>query len=718
MSVRLPALLGASLTEVARLHPTAMSVTLKMVGSAEASITLPEDAPPVAVHDWISIYTPNGLAGIFRVTNAAQNYKKQIDLTLLHGIDILSDSVWAAQTEFTGTKTEYLTALLNQQTHLINGVKPWVLGTCADTSNVKKEINYDRLSNLLEEQVEEGGAYYFTYDMSSFPWTISYVARDQTVTSEFRLTRNVRSATVTYNDADLCTRLHLSINHKVEDEDTSVTSTDTIIKTYDNSTAQASWGIVVKTADIDTGDNVKATPPVTTEADAWAAAFLVTRAAPSVQIQIDGDELKQLTGDTWDEYKIGRLCQVALPDYGHTFQERVVAVGYPDLLKDPLHVTVSMANNLPKFSETIARIRDEAERASRSARGAGRAAADAKELTTWSQHVSYYGDALDGTGVMTLYESGIDMDAAGGVTVFSLEEGLQSLYGGISVNSRKISLVVTESGGQDVVNTASIVLGINNQDKTSSSYVDISANFINLSGYVTASSLNAVDAKIDNLTSGVSTASVLRATSFYGSQATIGSLAVSGQNSSFSVFGSDVTWKPVTVGGTQSATSVLGTGGTGVTVPDAITDINIVAPTGSSNTYTLQKKTFSNTSWQDIGNFNRAGGVITAITKSSQTWKPLIGTYGGYEVGVYASGTNVGTYSDTIEVDAATAYSSGWAEGYDDGVGEFSSSIKASKYNSGNSIELFSKSGNFYFSAGTHVWYYQSTTGTQYYTKR
>jgi len=445
--IRQPALLDAQLKEVVRLPALSQPTTLNMVGTSEATLILPDDAPAVRIHDWISLYTRRGFAGIFRVSNVAQALRNQTEVTLLHGNDILADSVWAEQFDFVGTKAEFITRLLNQQTHLINNQRPWVLGTCADTSTYKRSINYDRLSNLLAELVEEGGDYWFTYDMTTFPWRVNYVARDQAVTSEFRVSRNIRSATITYNDADQCTRLHLSIN--VKDEASEVTSTDTIIKTYDNAAAQAEWGVIVKTADIDTADAITIDPPITTEADAWAARFLAARAQPTVQIQIDGDELKDQTGDDWDEADLGRLCRVALPDYGHSFEERVISIAYQDALKEESHVSVSLANNLPRFSETIAMIRDEAERASRSARGAGRSAADAKELLTWSQHVSYYGLALDGTGIMTLYESGIDMDAAGGVTIYSLQNGLQALYSGIQVNTGAITSEVSRASAAE-----------------------------------------------------------------------------------------------------------------------------------------------------------------------------------------------------------------------------------------------------------------------------
>lgn len=451
MTRLLPGLLGSTLSEITRLHPTQDTLTLNMVGTSEATLTIPEDAPSVSVHDWISLYTQSGPAGIFRVSNVAQNYKKQIDLTLLHGIDILSDSVWAAQLDFSGTKAQFLQRLLDQQTHLINGVKPWVLGVCEDSGNYSKTINYDRLSNLVEELQEEGGGYYFTYDQSVFPWVLNYVAKTSEVSSEFRLTRNVRSATVTYNDADLCTRLHLSVSVKGQDADTHVTSTDTVVRTYNNLEAQARWGVVVKTADIDTKDDIEGGHFA--NADEWAAHFLSSRSEPSVQIQIDGDDLSRLTGDSWDLPAIGRLCRVALPSYGHTFLERVVSITFSSIASRTPKITVSLANALPRVSETIASAQKTASVAASAARGASRSAADAKELTHWSQRVQYQGEALDGTGVLTLYESGIDMDATGGVTIYSLEQGLQALYSSIQVNahsieaeSEKITLTARQAG--------------------------------------------------------------------------------------------------------------------------------------------------------------------------------------------------------------------------------------------------------------------------------
>ena len=85
--------------------------------------------------------------------------------------------------------------------------------------------------------------------------------------------------------------------------------------------------------------------------------------------------------------------------------------------------------------------------------------------------------------------------------------GLQSQ---ITQNANKISLVVTQDGqGNDKVDSASIVAGINSQ---TGSYVKIQAAKINLSGYVTATDLETTNAKITNLEAGNTVASALKAT--------------------------------------------------------------------------------------------------------------------------------------------------------------------------------------------------------------
>lgn len=518
ITVKRPRLLDSDLKETAALHPLGLQINLQTPGVSTATLTLsPNDAEP-GMHDWIEIYNQNGSVGVYRVTNPVTDFNQQLTLTLRHGIDCLADSVLESQEDYKGAPAALLTRLLNAQKTLVNGVKPWTLGTCAATDDIEVNINYPRLSELLNNIEEQLEGYLIVYDQTVFPWVLNVIGKPSAVDAEFRLNRNVQTLSRTLNDNEMCTQLILSINSKTVKA--GVTGTDTIVKTYNNTAAQQRWGIIQKTADIDTSDTLTGDNVTTPEADAWAARFLADHADPAVQIQITGQELSRITGDRWDETRLGHICRVAVPKYGQSFDERIVAITYPDALGQPDSVTVSLANQLPKFSSAIASLKKEAARSARAGRAAARSAANANEMQVWSQTVQYYGLALDGTGVLTLYESGIDMNPVGGVTIYSLEEGLQALYGGIQVNTNaitaevnrataaegalsgritveagKITQIVQAVGTNGEVTAASIVAAVNN----AGSSVVINADKIDLQGYVTTTELSTAIAAIDTI---------------------------------------------------------------------------------------------------------------------------------------------------------------------------------------------------------------------------
>lgn len=494
IDVKRPVLLDASLQPVRALNAENVDLVLNSPGVSQVTITLPpnEDEPPV--HSFVEVFNQNGFVGVFRVAVPTTDYTRQHSVVARHGIDTLADSVFPAQTEFSGTVAQYLAQILSFQTATVDDVAFWQLGTCECASTIKKSLNYDRLSDLLPALEEEFDAYYFEYDQTAFPWTLHFKAKPSAVGTEFRLGRNVRALSRTLNDNDLCTRLILSVNVTTT-EISSVptppeeeggapgveiigdsTTTETVIRTYDNLEAQEIWGIIQRTADIDTHDDIanQSFP----EADAWAQKFLSDHANPSVQMQIDGDEWFAQTGDSLDEARLGYLCAVPLPDYGRDFTLRIVSVRYPNILADPAHVTASLSTQLPRFSSSISSLKKAEAATAKAARSVARSAAKAAEMKQWSMVVTDQQLALDGTGIMELYESGISMDAQGGVKIYSLAQGLQSLYSGIEVQAGRIDLVVQGEGTSAYIKISAIVDDINR----AGSSVAIGADHITLDG--------------------------------------------------------------------------------------------------------------------------------------------------------------------------------------------------------------------------------------------
>lgn len=472
---RRPRLLTASLTEAARLYPESMSVELDLEATSTATMELAEDDANVQMHDFVEVYTPRGSAGIFRVTNIADTKRGSRTVTLMHAIDTLADGIWAAQEDYSGTVAGFLTSLLAWQP-----VVRWQLGTVAGGTAAWKKagINYDRLSELLEEFRQERFGYYFSYDFTTTPWTLNVMAQGATVTSEFRLDRNVENCEITRDDGEMCNRLYLSVNEKLKTYDVTVNHENVAV--FENTASQAIYGVVEKTADIDLAD--------VPSASAWAADFLAQRAHPAVAIVIDGYALQAVTGETWDEARLGEMARVALPDYAEALEERVVTITYPDLLFAPgviERVTVQLANHTAKFSETISQIRDQTRKTGRAGRASGRGGASAAEVENWAMVVTKHGTIMEDTALEQMWQSGIELDAQSGVRIWSLAQGFVSQHASITVNSNKIALVVEGDGANAHIKAASIVASINN----SGSLVTIDADKVSIDAQTTVKSV-------------------------------------------------------------------------------------------------------------------------------------------------------------------------------------------------------------------------------------
>jgi len=485
-TVKNPILLDANLNDQEMLRPTKGSLSLQLCDVSECSLTLPLDSPNVHMHAWIKVFNQNGFVGIFRRTSNNRSIPNDLSTTFRHGIDILQDSIWDDETDFEGTKAEFLTALLNKQTSLIQGPgdsaprKPWVLGTCADTSTYKKSIKYNNLLDLFQDLEDEGGDYYFSYNQTVWPWTVSFLHRSSTVASEFRLKRNMEKCRISENDSELCTRLVLQINSMMEDSSLDdVKQNKMIARTYNNDAAQAIYGVIVKTEDIDTTDSVPNGP--FPDSDAFAAKYLADRAAPLVTVQIDGRELYRQTGDTWDEAQMGTLCRAAIPDYDTYIAQRLVGVNYPDLFGVPDRVVLTLSNATPKTlrdKSNLSRSVASAERTAVRAGGGGRS--NAREIESFDQHFKIVDDSNK-----VLKQAGMHLDA-NGLLVYADDN--QNMVGArFNVQADKIGMVVGENQSGNFIKAGEIALSINATTGESTALID--AAHVNISATNTVHAL-------------------------------------------------------------------------------------------------------------------------------------------------------------------------------------------------------------------------------------
>lgn len=462
-----PVLLDSNLKEIEILYPTKANLTLNLVGVDECNLSLPENSPEIGIHAWVSVYNHKGFVGIFRTTSGAGSSPED-SVRLRHGIDILSDSVWKEEKEFTGTVDQFITQLLAQQDNLINGVKPWVKGVVADSSTITRSINYEPLLDHLTSLEDEGGDYYFSYDQTSFPWTINYLHRPTAVSSEFRLDRNLNKYRISENDSELCNRLILSVNAMAPDAATGTDQNKTVVRTYNNLGSQAMrHEIITRHEDIDTNDTLPNGP--FTEADAYAAKYLAQREYPLLQISIDGRELVKQTGETWDESRIGDLCRVAIPKRGISVEQRVFSVNYPDLFTDT--VSVSLANAIPKATTDIKRM------GSAISRNSARGRSSARTEKNFIKHF----EITDDFGNI-LKQAGMQLDADG-LLVYA-DDNVNMVGSKFNVQADKIGMVVEVRDGRNVIKSGEIWVGIDAELRKT--HAVIRADIIDINGIVTA----------------------------------------------------------------------------------------------------------------------------------------------------------------------------------------------------------------------------------------
>lgn len=335
MSVRLPRLLDAQLREVCRLHPVTLSINERLVPPHDASMTLPP-GEGASFHAWIELYTIDGRAGFYRVSSASESYVDTGDVDLEHSAAILGDAIIPGEGKYSGTCAEVLTAMLANQTTLVNGQKPWVLGTCAKSASIEYAYDCNNILSAMTEVVgDEKDGYALEFDDThGFPWRVNVVSVETSASCEGRLSRNLESVSASISDDEFCTRIYcksLPEPHYIDGPTVGV------------------WGIITKT--ITAGEGVTAE-----SLQNYITRYLEDHKNPRNSIEINGVDLATATGESLDSFRIGRLFRLALPDYGVKMEERILVRSITDVYGDPRGVRLTLASNIRDTAEDLVRL--------------------------------------------------------------------------------------------------------------------------------------------------------------------------------------------------------------------------------------------------------------------------------------------------------------------------------------------------------------------------
>ena len=674
--VRLPRKLaksvsGGVLAEEGRLNPVgAMGITLNMLPVHRVNMTLSENDLPLAMHDLVEVYNHKGSVGIYRVTKIPHTIGKNRKYELSHGLDVLSDATFDMIEEYKGTVAGMLAKIINAQTQMIGGVKYWQLGTCEDPNPWNKDIKYDNLMECLTEIARKEEDYIFTFDQSTFPWTLNFVAKNNDVLSEFRLNRNTENCVITEDDADLCTRLYLSVTSESNDDEGHGTYIDEGYFTYNDTTAQSDFGIVCKTAGVNQEDFASQAA-----LEAWVTAYFGRHNKPGVQITIDGVELNKLTGESIDEVHLSRICRVALPEYSCTFNERIVSVNYPDALRKPTYVRNSLANKRQTAEDAFSEIKKTANSASKSAGGAGRAAHN--DATYFRRTIGDTANGLYSRIEQTAYYIRAEVvDVANGL-YSRIEETASYIRAEVADTANGLNSKIEQTASYIRSEVSDTANGLNTKIEQTASYirseVSNTANGLNSKIDQTASYIRS---EVADTASGLSSridqnASQIALRVVKGNVATqlaveAGNVSISGGNLVVDGYVKTSELDANYIATILLNSNVLSTsylysrsiecvnftqGEYSMDLSDGIKSIQI---TQSGDTYTLQAKHFYSSGWETIGTFSRA----TTLTGE---WSGNVAAGKSYKV--TASPQSVTHYSPALD-GMYTSGSKTWAADY------------------------------------------------------
>lgn len=414
----LPRRLNSSLLPAAEIRAVSCSLDESTTAVPKATMVLPPGVT-MHMHEMAEIYVGQESHGYFRVVSAGAAIRNQTTVQLMGAADTLTDDIWAAEVSETSyDPDDLLRAALSHQS-----IAYWQAGNCDAAKAVKTAISYDDLWSVLEKIRAANPDCMWTYDYSTSPWTLSLVAMPDTVEAELRIGRNIESASVNTTDKEMCNKLYMTVT----------TDSSSTLIVAENAESIAKYGTVIKKATVAAAD---APNP-----QAYAEKILAERAEPLAYISISGLDLKAITGDDFDRIKLGSLCRAVIPEYGEgVLSERVVARKWPEIIHEPLRVTVSLANAVQTFQESLQFIR----RTASSARSS--ASKTEKELTHWETIVTAQQTTLDDLGITGLWQSGLVLDAYQGVKIWSSEQGENSYLGQITINKNTIDQTVEAVG--------------------------------------------------------------------------------------------------------------------------------------------------------------------------------------------------------------------------------------------------------------------------------
>ena len=474
----------------------------------------PQALGDIGQDSWLLDETKPGEGIVWRIQNMRQMFSTDTPtVNLEHVINILKDRIIFGEVgpaQITGTTGATTCTAQQAIQYILSYQNDWTLGDF-DYASVTNPYKFDgeTLYEAIEKVSDTLEDAWWSFDTTVYPFELNITQKQTGVGTELRANRNMITIDKTIDRGPMYTRFY-----PVGKDDLHITG----------NFVQKNSGIygIKEKEEVDQS--------LTTEAEliAWANERLNKHAEPVVSVVVDGLELCDATGEELDRIKLGRFCQIPLPEYSTTITERIVELNYPDAKNSPEVVRITMANN----REDVTKILADAIRSGGKSRRTS--AKQNKEDHAWfedtNNHVAMCAEGIVGVdsqgnpnwtrlSQIIVDENGIDATVQSiqndnvlawtaihqNENAITLEaqraaDAETNLTGQISVEAGKINQVVTAVGADGQVTAASICIAIN---ESGDSNATINADKIYLLGQTIANTITAnyIATKISSIAS-------------------------------------------------------------------------------------------------------------------------------------------------------------------------------------------------------------------------
>lgn len=667
IDIPLPRLLDSNGATDRVIQPISESINLEITPLSYATMVLPvgETLPARA---FVELFTNIGSVGIYRVRSPQDAYGEETTTAELeHAIVEVGD--WLVRADITGSMA-IQTAMTQVFSHYRGG--KWQLGsiTALGTDTITVSVEYERVLDAMLTILAMKPECYLDFDFSTTPWTVSVKQRDTTVTAEGRLSRNINSANVSYDDTDLCTRAYYPV-------DVMDSTTGEVTRTwyYVDADTINTYGVAERS--VYNSDNTTAA-----QALATAQEYLNLYKRPKFGVQISGEELSSITGESLDRFAIGKLFRLSLTDYNTTIDQTITSLSWDDVYNAPTSVTVTLADeeagtfdmvtalhNIDKNGGTVSGGRSSSGQQYKSEMVGGQYRTKFDQTDRYidlvAQKTNTSGDILE--------QAGLYLDSQG-VLVYA-DDFENNLGSKLNVQADKIGMVVGTYQGSNYIKAGEITLAINQSTGQSEAKIDANHVYIGndksttvIAGKAELTDLNAATARITSIEADYLTATNI-SSKMSGSGLTIGGQFICNS---------------LTVGnqaiGNANITSLV----SATQLTDGSVKFTGYRPSGAS---------------YDIGTFSRAAGSVTSLAADNDSVS-YGNNYNTLYVPVTAKGTNISDFTRSVTVDSSGARSAGYTAGR---------TYEAGLYTHYGQQELFglnTATGQMY-SVGNHNWYYK-----------